>query len=362
MVVGDLGGTVYATDLSNGTQASGTYQRQVGPRCESCSLGGRPDCEQCRSTRLHRRRRRQHAPSRRGRLSGHQSSSGTQAWTADPGDQPLPAPPPPQRRAGLAGRWATSRVAPMSRQASWARSSSPSTPANGRHLEWLSLVPRRHQLLHPGTGRSVRVGQTDIIEGGARPAPGPDLRLPVPAGRLPPGGQPRPATPGRPRPTVGTLCQYHSTQALDSSPAVGEFFGTSQQIGIVTGTGAGSRRSQRHQQGDRLQRAVQPGLDRLARRLHQSSPALADVLGNGQLQVIEGTSVGGSASSGDGLRPQRRRRRRGLAHRRARAGPRRRWPRRTWAAATRTSSRPTTNGVAILDGKTGAVIQTSLMR
>jgi hypothetical protein len=102
---------------------------------------------------------------------------------------------------------------------------------------------------------------------------------------------------GQPEPNDGTDCSFHSSEEIDSSPAVGEFFGTSLNIGIVAGTGsyyAGASDEDKvialnnHCVGQ-WESAALDGVT-------GSSPALADVMGNGQLDVIEGTDGGSTGS------------------------------------------------------------------
>jgi hypothetical protein len=93
------------------------------------------------------------------------------------------------------------------------------------------------------------------------------------------------------------LCEYNTNQVVQSSPAVGEFLGGT-QVGITVGTGnyyAGASNT------DQLL-----GLDghcnlRWATTLDgvtTASPALVDALGDGGLQIAEGTNVGGANQSG----------------------------------------------------------------
>ncbi|MDA8357995.1 MAG: PQQ-binding-like beta-propeller repeat protein [Actinomycetota bacterium] len=138
-------------------------------------------------------------------------------------------------------------------------------------------------------------GQTEIVEGGDSTEgtsygthydQGGHLRVLSPTGNE-----------NQPEPNGGLICQYTTTQVVQSSPAVGEFFGASSQVGIVFGTGT-------HWPGaadtDHLiavnSHCGQTWNIALDGKTN-SSPALADVLGNGQLQVIEGTQVSTSTGS-----------------------------------------------------------------
>ena len=93
------------------------------------------------------------------------------------------------------------------------------------------------------------------------------------------------------------MCQYKTDQSGESSPAVGQFFGNS-TVGIVFGTGDYFKGAS----ASNTLFAVNANCDLVWS--HQldgataSSPALADTQGNGQLQVVEGTNVGGANASG----------------------------------------------------------------
>jgi hypothetical protein len=89
---------------------------------------------------------------------------------------------------------------------------------------------------------------------------------------------------------AGLYCEYQTDQGIDSSPAVGNIF--SGKPGIVVGTST-----------ERPGLATTDDLIAVDNSCHKtweatlvgattSSPALADVLGNGQLQVVEGTEGG----------------------------------------------------------------------
>ncbi len=96
-------------------------------------------------------------------------------------------------------------------------------------------------------------------------------------------------------PSGGLDCQYNTNETVQSSPAVGEFFGSSSTVGIVFGTGA------TYHQSDTNKLIAVDSHCNLAWSATlngntKSSPALADVLGNGQLQVVEGTDNGTTGS------------------------------------------------------------------
>ncbi len=137
-------------------------------------------------------------------------------------------------------------------------------------------------------------GRTEIIEGGASSTgtsygtqyhDGGHLRVLSPTGNA-----------GQPEPNDGLDCQYTTTQAVQSSPAVGEFFGSSSRVGIVFGTGSTWAGAAETDHLIALDSHCGLMWNVTLDGLTTSSPALADVLGNGQLQVIEGTQAGSTGS------------------------------------------------------------------
>jgi hypothetical protein len=193
-------------------------------------------------------------------------------------------------------------------------------------------------------------GRTEIIEGGDSTAGlaygenypnGGHLRILSPTGNT-----------GAAEPNGGLDCQYDTNETVQSSPAVGEFFGSSSTVGIVFGTGA------TYHQSDTDKLIAIDSHCNLAWSASlngntKSSPALADVLGNGQLQVIEGTDNGttGSVYTLNG----------------ANGGVLWQTPMNRVIGSVVTADlgsgyqdvlAPTINGVVVLDGKTGAVITT----
>ncbi|HVX22276.1 MAG TPA: PQQ-binding-like beta-propeller repeat protein [Acidimicrobiales bacterium] len=192
-------------------------------------------------------------------------------------------------------------------------------------------------------------GQTDIVQGGDSTAGnsyttpygnGGHIRVLAPTGNA-----------GQPKPNGGLICQYTTDETVQSSPAVGEFLGGA-QVGIVVGTGTTFKQSNT----DQLLAVNANCQLQWAATLNgntKSSPALADVLGNGQLQVVEGTDNGttGSVYALNGNNGST-----------------------IWATQVgrvigsvvtanlgggyQDVLAPTVNGVAVLDGKTGAVVTT----
>ncbi len=193
-------------------------------------------------------------------------------------------------------------------------------------------------------------GTTEIVEGGdssmglaygQQYLNGGHLRILSPAGNA-----------GAPQPNGGLDCEYNTNETVQSSPAVGEFFGSSSVVGIVFGTGAFYHSSDTNKLiavDSHCNFAWSATLNGNTK----SSPALADVLGNGQLQVIEGTDNGTTGSV--------------YALNGANGGVLWQTPMNRVIGSVVTADlgsgyqdvlAPTVNGVVVLDGKTGAVITT----
>jgi fibronectin type 3 domain-containing protein len=104
------------------------------------------------------------------------------------------------------------------------------------------------------------------------------------------GGHVRVISPG------GTLMyDYDTTQEVDSSPAIGDFLagGTA---GIAVGTGSYYKGASDTDAVKAFTARLVPVWSQTLDGLTSSSPALADVEGNGQLDVVEGTDTGTSGS------------------------------------------------------------------
>ena len=222
--------------------------------------------------------------------------------------------------------------------------------ANGSMLNGFPWFQADSDFTTPALADLYDNGQTEIVEGGDSTAGiaygvtyanGGHLRVLSPTGNA-----------GGTQPGSGLDCEYNTNETVESSPAVGEFFGSSATVGIVFGTGATYGQSDT----DKLI-AVDSHCNFVwSASLNgntKSSPALADVLGNGQLQVVEGTDNGstGSVYALNG------------------ANGATLWstptPRVIGSVVTANLGSgyqdvlaPTVNGVVVLDGKTGSVITT----
>jgi hypothetical protein len=132
-------------------------------------------------------------------------------------------------------------------------------------------------------------GQTDVIEGGDSSAGvaygqtygnGGHLRVVLPTGNALQGN-----------PGGGVVCQYNTDQTVESSPAVGQFLAGG-GVGIAFGTGATYGGASTTDDVIALNSHCGAQWTAKLDGVTTSSPALADVSGNGQLQVIEGTTSG----------------------------------------------------------------------
>ncbi len=94
----------------------------------------------------------------------------------------------------------------------------------------------------------------------------------------------------------GTLMyDYDTTQEVDSSPAVGGFLAGG-AVGVAVGTGSYYKGASDTDTLKAFTSRLVPVWSDTLDGLTSSSPALADVEGNGQLEVVEGTDTGTSGS------------------------------------------------------------------
>jgi outer membrane protein assembly factor BamB len=222
--------------------------------------------------------------------------------------------------------------------------------ANGAQLAGFPWFQADSNFTTPALADLYSNGRTEIVEGGDSTAGlafgenytnGGHLRVLSPTGNA-----------GQAQPNGGLDCQYDTNETAESSPAVGEFFGSSSTVGIVFGTGTTYHSSDTDKViavDSHCNLAWTATLDGSTK----SSPALADVLGNGQLQVVEGTDNGTTGSV--------------YALNGANGATLWRTPMNRVIGSVVTADlgsgyqdvlAPTTNGVVVLDGKTGATITT----
>ena len=224
------------------------------------------------------------------------------------------------------------------------------TAGNGALLSGFPWYQADSDFSTPALADLYGTGANEIVEGGAS-SPGLSYTT-----TYQPGGHLRvlsaQATPASPTPTGASCASTQPNEAVQSSPAVGEFFGGSSEVGIAFGTG------NTYHQSDTDHLIAVDSHCNLVWSVPldgdtSSSPALADVEGNGQLQVVEGTDdgTGGSvyALQGDN----------GAVLWQANVG------RVIGSVVTADFGQgyqdvlaPTVNGVAVLDGRTGAVVTT----
>ncbi len=132
-------------------------------------------------------------------------------------------------------------------------------------------------------------GRTEIVEGGAQTAGlangvqysnGGHIRVLAPTGNA-----------GTGSPSGGLVCEYNTTQEVDSSPAVGPFLGGG-AVGIVSGTGTYWKGASSTDEVLALTAHCKLAWSDKLDAATMSSPALVDLFGTGRLDVVEGTSNG----------------------------------------------------------------------
>ena len=130
-------------------------------------------------------------------------------------------------------------------------------------------------------------GQTDIIEGNdstegyayqTQYENGGELRIINPTGNA-----------GQTWPNGGLVCKYATNQVVQSSPAVGKFLNAGTAYGIVVGFGNYYSGASNTNQLITIDANCNLKWAATLDGSTAGSPALADVLGNGQLQVVEST-------------------------------------------------------------------------
>ncbi|MGD0379656.1 MAG: hypothetical protein ABSC30_06685 [Acidimicrobiales bacterium] len=163
--------------------------------------------------------------------------------------------------------------------------------SNGAMLPGFPWFQADSNFTTPALGDVEGNGRTYIVEGGDSSAGsaygttytnGGHLRVLSPTGNS-----------GSTNPGAGLVCQYNTDQTVQSSPAVGEMGGS---VGIVFGTGATYSGAGTTNDLIEVNSQCVPRWSVKLDGTTTSSPALADILGNGQLDVLEGTRVGSTGS------------------------------------------------------------------
>ncbi len=163
--------------------------------------------------------------------------------------------------------------------------------SNGAMLPGFPWFQADSNFTTPALGDVYGNGRTDIVEGGdsstgsaygVNYTSGGHLRVLSPTGNA-----------GTGNPGGGLVCEYNTDQTVQSSPAVGVLGGS---VGIVFGTGATFNGASTTNDLIEVNAHCVPRWIEKLDGTTTSSPALADILGNGQLQVLEGTRVGSTGS------------------------------------------------------------------
>jgi len=137
-------------------------------------------------------------------------------------------------------------------------------------------------------------GQNQVVEGGASTAGtaygenyanGGHIRILSQSGNA-----------GQSQPNGGLYCQYNTDEDVESSPAVGRFLGGG-RVGAVAGTSADPPGASQANDVVAINKSCGLEWQQKLDGVTTSSPALADVLGNGGLQVVEGTNNGHGGGS-----------------------------------------------------------------
>ena len=216
----------------------------------------------------------------------------------------------------------------------------------------LPVVLGRLGLLDRGGGRPLRRRQQRDHQRRRLDAPASPTARPTPTAATSASSR-APATPAPGTRPAASICQYNTNQNIDrSSPAVGQFLAGG-AVGIAIGDGSYYSGASDSNKVFALNTGCGLAWSQVLNGITADSPALADVQGNGQLDVVEGTQAGTH------LRAQR--------HQRQLPSGRRR-------PAARSSARPvtadltgggyqdvivpTTNGIDIFDGRSGAQVAT----
>jgi hypothetical protein len=276
-VVGDRSGFLYAFHLSDGSPVAG-WPVQTGspidstPSVASTGPGGAPE--------LYVGEGNAFQPDRGGYEA--YSAGGHRVWSTRVSDPPSDTTPDAGVQASLTVTRLQGQTAVFA--GALGQESDALSAASGRTLTGWPFVTADSTFSTAAAADLYGTGQTELVVGGASTAGSAFDQT------YPQGGHLRILN-GR----GGLVCHFDTNQEVDSSPAVGAFL-PGRATGIVVGTGqyfAGAPDTDTLQAFDtHCGRVWRDRLDGAT----SSSPALADVEGNGALQVVEGTDNGSGGS------------------------------------------------------------------
>ena len=285
VVVGDRAGKVYAYHLSDGIgRRRLALQRRRSRRLLAV---GRPHLAQRHRLGLRRQRRHDGDPT----AGGYQAitNTGGDQWfvqETNPGTDPTP-------HSGVAASLTVGSYA--GGYGVEAGSLGPEHLRAGRrqrrHARRLPVVPGRLGVLDGRGRRPLRRRQQRARSAVATPAPAWPTGRPTPTAGTSASSRAR-ATPGSPTPNGGLICQYNTNQNIDrSSPAVGQFLGGG-AVGIAIGDGSFYSGASDSNKVFAINTGCGLAWSDQLNGVTADSPALANVTGNGQLDVVEGTAGG----------------------------------------------------------------------
>ena len=267
VIVGDRSGRVYALHLSNGSTVPGWPVTVPGnPQIDTAPSTNGPEVFIGAGTAAN--------PA----LGGYYaySSTGARLWSQAPASTPAAPTPTSGVDTGLA--YGTLQGVSAVVGGSMGQTSDALNASNGAVLPGFPFFQADSNFATPALADLYSNGQTEIVEGG-------DSTAGVAFGKTyTNGGHIRVLSDHG-----ALLCSYDTNQVVQSSPAVGQFLGGN-AVGIVAGTGTfwpgASNTNQLIAVNPHCGLAWAATLDGQT----TSSPALVDALGNGTLQVAEGTA------------------------------------------------------------------------
>ena len=283
VVVGDVAGKVYAYHLSNGTGVGGWPYNAGAPVQSSPSVapispngtdsvfvgsGGAGD------------------PTGGG-YQAITNTGGDQWFVA--GDEPRHRPDAAQRARGLVDRGRLLRQLGRGGRVRWVRTRMPWAPATGPCSPGFPWFQGDSVFSTAATADLYADGNSELISGGDSSAGvafgqtysnGGHIRIMSSGGNA-----------GTGNPAGGLICQYNTNQNIDrSSPAVGQFLGGG-AVGIVIGDGSFYSGASDSNKVFAINTGCGLAWSDQLNGVTADSPALANVQGNGQLDVVEGTAA-----------------------------------------------------------------------